>query len=278
MNFETAITPQRISDSSARNSFTKTYKGHITQDWVIVVGPNGGFIAAYLLRAARLAVEGNRLARSLTVDYFAAPKISACQIKTQIIRQGKSLTFVRAEMWQEDILCASAIASFSLPYDTRIHLPHEKMPAALSFDESPLMPKMLPIHNNYEMRSAFGTQPFTSGDKAISGGWTRLLEPPADFNAEMLAAISDCWPPALFSIMSQEQFGKSRGMPTIELSVYFVQAEIYPQLKPTEPVLARFQARETLGGLFTEDGDIWSKNGQASRACAPACDCSLAPL
>ena len=267
MSFENDITPSATRENSGgggdNSGGVKTFAGKITRDWFIIVGPNGGFIAAALLRALNLALgDPQRAARVLSVDFFSPPKEGAYLIKTRVIRHGKNLTSMHAEMWQGEVLAASANASFAKSYQTRIALAHEKAPHAKPFDECQVMPPLLPIHKQYEMRPAFDVLPFTKADKALSGGWTRFKEPPPKFNAEMLAAISDCWPPALFSIMSQENFGQSRGMPTIELSIYFIQPDIYPQLKTSDPVLARFQALETTEGFFTEDGDIWSADGR----------------
>lgn len=264
VSFESDIKTELLIDEGDK----KTFGGEINRNWFIVNGPNGGFIAALMLRALKTAVsDSSRLARMMTIDYFAPPKTTEYNIKTEIVRRGRSLTFIRATMWQGDVLNASASAAFATDYKTKIELPSEKAPNVVPYDDCAKMEGILPIHNNYEMRPAFGALPFSSGDKAVSGGWTKFIEPPEKFNAEMLAAISDCWPPALFSIMQLEQFGKSHGMPTVELSIYFIQPAIYQNLEPTKPVLARFQCLETIEGFFTEDGDIWSENGDLLVRC-----------
>ena len=230
MSFETDIECRSVQKSDDGAIF----EGEMNRDWFIIVGPNGGFIAALLARAmTRIINDPLRPLRTLTIDFFSVPQIGAFQIDAKIIRQGRNLTFIKAEIFQNDKLNARAIASFACSYaqgdgggdsdgdDKMLKLPALPPPSHLPLEQCEKLETPLPIHENYDMRPAFGTLPFMEGKKAVSGGWTRLKEPPASFSAEILAAISDCWPPALFSIMSLEQFEASRGLPTIELSVYF---------------------------------------------------------
>jgi acyl-CoA thioesterase len=67
--------------------------------------------------------------------------------------------------------------------------------------------------------------------------------------------------------MSQEQLGQSRGVPTVELSIYFIQPEIYPTLKTTDPVLTHFYASDVIGGFITEDGSLWAQDGKLLARC-----------
>ncbi len=265
MSFEQDITPTLIKQQDNVHFF----EAQITPNWLIVVGPNGGFIAALILRAMNLAQNQNedepdriRLPRSLTIDYFAPPQIAPVVIETSIIRQGGRLTSRRAAMKQDGKLIAQASAAFSLSYQETIKLAPAPMPQVASPDQCEPMEPMLPIHQNYQMRPAFGAQPFANGTMPVSGGWTSLNEPPPQLWAETLAAIADAWPPALFSIMNPEDFQSSRGMPTVELSVYFIAPQNYAAIKGDEPVLARFEALEVYEGFFTEDGTIWSQQGQ----------------
>ena len=259
MPFEQDIQPTLISETNG----IKTFQAQILQHWLIVVGPNGGFIAALFARALTAALnDPERLPRSLTIDYFSVPQLEPVSIETKILRAGRSLTSCYALMKQNDKIIAQANASFSTTQTSSIDLPAEPMPDVLPPEKCQPLPPMLPIHANYDMRPAFGAVPFAQGDRAISGGWTKLKQPPQQLNPETIAAISDAWPPALFSIMSHESFQQSKGMPTIELSVYFVAPENYPRISQNDYLLARFQAREASQGFFTEDGDIWSQQGQ----------------
>src|SRR3954449_7701660 len=103
------------------------FEGQVSRDWWIVFGPNGGFIAAMIVKALAAAVDDeSRTARSLTIHYTAAPKEGPVRIRTTVERAGRSLTTVTARMEQDERLIALAIGAFS----------RERI-AAIEFDEAP---------------------------------------------------------------------------------------------------------------------------------------------
>ncbi|HEX6712566.1 MAG TPA: acyl-CoA thioesterase domain-containing protein, partial [Thermoleophilaceae bacterium] len=79
------------------------FQGHVNRDWWIVFGPNGGFIAAMLVKAMGSAVDDHtRMPRSLTIHYTAAPAEGPVRIHTTIERAGRGMTTVSARMEQND--------------------------------------------------------------------------------------------------------------------------------------------------------------------------------
>ena len=61
-------------DTSVSEIEPGVFQGHVSRDWWIVFGPNGGFIAAMVVKAMAAAVDDHaRAARSLTIHYTAAP-------------------------------------------------------------------------------------------------------------------------------------------------------------------------------------------------------------
>src|SRR3954464_4777912 len=101
-------------DTSVHEIEAGVFEGHVNRDWWIVFGPNGGFIAAMFVKAMAAAVDDHqRLARSLTIHYTAAPREGRVRISTTVERAGRSLTTVSARMEQEGRLIALAIGAFS---------------------------------------------------------------------------------------------------------------------------------------------------------------------
>src|SRR3954447_9589222 len=94
--------------------------------WWIVRGPNGGYVAAILVRAmeAELAAPERQL-RSLTVHYLRVPPEGAVDIDVSIERAGRSLSTVSARMVDGDRLIAIAIGAFAGAY-----------PSPLLYDEA----------------------------------------------------------------------------------------------------------------------------------------------
>src|SRR5919202_6424951 len=103
-------------DTSVTEIEPGVFEGAINRDWWIVFGPNGGFLAAMLVKAMGVAVADEaRAARSLTIHYTAAPAEGRVRIRTTIERAGRSQTTVTARMEQGDRSIALAIVAFSLP-------------------------------------------------------------------------------------------------------------------------------------------------------------------
>ena len=91
------------------------YAGVIDRGWWIERGPNGGYIAAIVLRGLAMAVaDPARTPRSLTVHYLAPPAEGPCEMHTSIERTGRRVTFVTGRLVQGERLLALAMAAFAV--------------------------------------------------------------------------------------------------------------------------------------------------------------------
>src|SRR5437763_15743974 len=88
------------------------FRARLTDAWWIERGPNGGFLAALMLKAMQTRAPG-RPPRSLTVHYLAPPKQGDVEIATDPDRAGGSLATVSGRMIQGDATVALALAAFS---------------------------------------------------------------------------------------------------------------------------------------------------------------------
>lgn len=233
------------------------YEGHIDRGWWVVRGPNGGYVAALLLRALSAEVPAERAARSLTVHFTAPPDEGLVRIETRVERIGRSLSTVSGRLVQGDRLLALALAAFSLPRP-RPGFDHARMPEAAPPDACSPFPGTIPLHERYESRWAVGAPPGGGAEEASSGGWIRLAEPrPVD--ALLIAAYTDAWPPAVFSrASSREAIGP---VPTVDLTIHFRRALPLAVARPDDWCLAAFRSRLAADGFLEEDGEIWSRNG-----------------
>ena len=233
------------------------FEGHVNRDWWIVFGPNGGFIAAMLVKAMGAAVDDHRrMARSLTIHYTAAPREGSVRILTTVERAGRTLTTVSARMMQEDRLIALAIGAFSSQRQSSIEFDDVAAPDVPAPEDVPAfepLPSMPPFSRQWETRPALGTQPWQgSNGAALTGGWIKPLDDhPVD--AALVAQITDAWLPAVFLKLT-----KPNAVPTIDLTIHF-RADL-----PLAPdyVLSTFETKLSQGGFVEEDGWIWSREGQ----------------
>jgi acyl-CoA thioesterase len=233
------------------------YEGRIDRGWWIVRGPNGGYVAALLLRALAAEVPAARAPRSLTVHYTAPPAEGPVRIDTRVERIGRSLTTVSGRMIQGDRLLALALGAFSIAREA-MGFDHARMPTAAPPDACPPFPHGIPMHARYEYRWAVGAPPGSGGAEASCGGWIRLEEP-RTVDAALVAAYTDAWPPACFSwAPERDTIGP---VPTVDLTIHFRAELPLVRAAPEDWCLAVFRSRLAVGGFVEEDGEVWSRDG-----------------
>jgi acyl-CoA thioesterase len=238
------------------------YTAQIDPGWRVIAGPNGGYLAAMLLRAMTCAVDDPaRAPRSLTVHYTRRAAEAPVRIETRVERAGRSLTTLSARLVQDGHACALALAAFSAPrpgYELAHAVPPEVPPPDAC---EPIAPGRMPIvlRQRFDQRWAIGAPPFTGGSEAMSGGWIRLAEP-RRIDALALAAFADAFPPAIFSSAGPEAALGS--VPTIDLTVHFRAPLPLPDARPDDFALCVFRTRTARDGFCEEDGEIWSARGE----------------
>lgn len=237
------------------------WRATVSDRWAVPRGPNGGYIAALMLRAMEGAVgDPARAPRSLTLHYLRPPRPgAAAAVETTIERAGRTLTTVTARLVQDGKAMVLAIGAFAEDFPTvadyatpappEIAVP----PAELhTLDPAPGVP---PIALRTALSPAFGPAPMSGGDEALTGGWLRLAQPrPAD--AAVIAFYADAWLPSPFARLTTPA-----PAPTIDLTIHFRARLPHPGMADGDPVLARFSSTTSRGGFFEEDGSIWAPDG-----------------
>ena len=248
-------------DTSLSDLGANRYGVRLDPGWWIVRGPNGGYLAAILVRAMKAAIgDPARGLRSLTIHFLRPPAEGPAEVVVEVERTGRSLSTVSARLVQDDAVQALALAAFSKPRESdSLHhavMPEVPPPEAISPRNANAS---VPLHAHYDERPAFGHGPWSPerGSEAVTGGWIRLAEPRA-LDDPLIAAYADAWPPAVFAC---EGLGSVMGVPTVDLTVHFRTPLPPPGAGPRDWVLAVFRSREARQGFVEEDGEIWSRDG-----------------
>jgi acyl-CoA thioesterase len=237
------------------------YSATMATTWWVARGPNGGYLAAVILRALTDTVDdAGRSPRSLTVHYTSAPGEGTVELHTVRERVGRSLTTCSCRMEQDGRLIALAIAAFSksrpgIEFCDSV-MPQVPGPEAYVAREAPA--EAPPIARRWDTRWAIGHPPVPgapSGARAVAGGWIRLPEHrPVD--ALLAAAITDGWVPPTFSRVQVQVI-----VPTVDLTIHFRAELPHPGLDPDAFVLASFRTTVAADGFLEEDGEIWAPDG-----------------
>jgi acyl-CoA thioesterase len=243
---DTAVTPQGDG----------RYTADVDPAWR-VQRPNGGYLAAILLRAVTTELgDASRPPRSLAIHYLRPPEHGPAEVDVTVERSGRRMTSLSARMRQDDRTLAVALVAAGQPQPGTFAHDDAPMPDVPPPDElapSPPPPFPVPIRENFELRPALGPASFSGGDEALTGGWIRLKDP-GPIDAEYLAQIADAWVPAAFGVMD----GRAGGLPTVDLTVHFRQAAV-----SEDPwLLVRFRTRLAAEGYLEEDGEIWDRDGR----------------
>ena len=244
------------------------YDAHMHASWWIVNGPNGGYVAAVILRAMIAEVDDpRRRPRSMTLHYLRAPVEGPVQVQVTVERTGRSVTNVSARMVQEGKLLVVALGVLAT-----------ERPSTITFDEGPGLPLLadgspvpmpesiprvdvdpdrdVPMRRHYELRWVLGDLPFrpsAAGErKALTGGWLRPAEP-EPIDETVLAAMTDAWMPPIFSRVDQPI-----AVPTIDLTIHFRGLAKDPQ----DFCFVVFDSPLASDGYLVEHGRILDRDGR----------------
>ena len=228
----------------------------------IARGPNGGYIAAVLLRAllARIDdLEGGaaaRAPRSLTVHYPAPPTAGPAEITTEVIRAGRSLVTCAAHLTQQGKPMAAALAAFSPPWPGEAwnDRPAPEAPSAETLTYGRLERPPLPFLDYWDHRFTKGRAVDPTGP-AETQGWIRLAET-EPIDGPVVAAMTDAFPPAVFT-----RYAVPNPVPTVDLTIHFRAGLPMDGLGPDDFVLGQFRTRTVAEGFLEEDGELWTTSG-----------------
>jgi acyl-CoA thioesterase len=230
----------------------------VSDQWAVPRGPNGGYIAALVLRAMQAQVaDPARAPRSLTLHYLRPPAPGPAEVHVTVERAGRTLTSVSARLLQEGRTMVLALGAFAGDFPTVADYasPAPDIGAPGALHTVPDGPGVPPIARRAAMAPLFGPAPLSGGDEAVVGGWLRLAEPRVA-DAVALAFYVDAWLPSPFARLTAPA-----PAPTIDLTIHFRTRLPHPGMAPEDPVLARFTSRTSHGGYFEEDGELWAPDG-----------------
>ena len=252
------------------------FRAHISPGWWIVMGPNGGYVAAIALRAAVDAVgDAARRPISATFHYLRPPTEGDVDIDVTVERSGRTVTNVSVRMTQDGRLLVLALVALgvqregSLEFDERdspngsglpAHPDGSPMAHWSQIAAAPIDPERdIPMRSRYDMRWGFGAAPFAGepGSVADSVGWLRLKDAqPVD--EMVLVAMSDAWMPPVFSRSTEQVV-----VPTVDLTVHF-RGRPSPSLVGDDAqwCFVRFASPVARDGYLVEHGSVWDASGR----------------
>ena len=234
------------------------WAAEIDADWFAGRGPNGGYLAATVLRAMAAELDdAAREPRSLTCHYLRPPAAGPAVIHVTVERSGRATSTLTARLAQDGRECVLGVAAFGIGVPAPADYGGAP-PAVPGPDEVPAADNSasgLSIVDRFEVRPALGGAMFAGADEAVTGGWLRFSDARRT-DAIALAMFADAWFPAPWVRLREPV-----PAPTIDLTVHLRAPAAAAALEPGEPVLAVFRSTTATGGFFEEDGELWTRDG-----------------
>jgi acyl-CoA thioesterase len=255
---DTTALPGFEADTAVEDLGGGRFAATMSERWWVGKGPNGGYVAAVILRAIQASASAERAPRSLTVHYQRAPLAGPVEVSVEVVREGGRVTFLSARMTQEGEVQATAQAVLSENWGdggfSELTMPDAGEPGELHTIDPATRASRPNMLQNYRLRPALG-EPAFSGGAPYTGAWIRTREPRL-LDAPLAAAFLDTWFPAPFVRLE-----RPHGAPTIDYTVHFRSPLPPPNATPEDPYLVSFRSNIARHGFFEEDGELWSADG-----------------
>lgn len=213
-----------------------------------------------LIKAMMMSVSSDRLLRSFTTS-FIQPLL--CQtpfaVEVEVLREGKTLSFVQARAVQQGKTALMTQACFGLNQPASIQVqPANEMnlrPPELG-KKIPYLPKVTPSFIQFvEVCITVGAQPFSGTDLTELGGWMRFREPTAQMDESVLVALIDVWPPTVLPMLKQPSMAS-----TVTWNVELLHP--LPKLQPEQFLGYLSRTRASAHGFSSTEANIWNRTGE----------------
>jgi Acyl-CoA thioesterase C-terminal domain/Acyl-CoA thioesterase N-terminal domain len=251
----TAVTPTAVGDTHALS---------IDPGWTVGTKPNGGYLLAAVARAARAALahagSTHRDPLAVSATYVAAPDPGPAQVRTEVLRTGRTASQVAAHLVQGGRTCVEATLTVGTldptaePWwadEAPVELPPpdacRRLPSAREG-----APFTVPIMDRVDLRLDPAVLGFADGEPGGGGelrGWLSFADA-RPFDSLALLFALDALPPATFELAA------TGWVPTLQLTTY-VRAVPAPG-----PLRVRQRARLVEAGLVDELCEVWDSRGR----------------
>jgi acyl-CoA thioesterase len=188
--------------SNKQESYSFTLDKSWTQGRTIY----GGVSASLCYKAAENLIEDDRQPRSFHCNFIGPIECDVpITVSATILRTGKSVTQILAQVSQNDRVCSMAQVCFGVNRDSKLQVKHNEshemqLPKKAKF--IPMLPKIVPkFIQHFDLSLEKGSFSFNKGDEAVLHGWSRFKTKPNKMGIAELILLMDAWPPTMFQLL-----------------------------------------------------------------------------
>lgn len=241
--------------SAVRQVEPGRFLAEVPASWQQGRGAFGGLVLAILARALeQTEPDPARRMRTLSGEICGPVQPGPAEVRVSVLRRGKYLTNLDAQLFQQGEVLARASAIISTARPVQSALPAPTPPPGAGADwravEAPEVgPPLGPeFAQHYEYRST-SPWPFSGAPEAACHGWISERERPARLDVASLTGRLDAWWPAFLVTASEP-----RATATISFMAEFLAD---PATLSTEPFYYHGRVVALEEGFFVELRELW---------------------
>jgi acyl-CoA thioesterase len=235
--------------------------GEVTFDesWAQGRAGFGGLVAALLYKNMVGQLSDDRPVRSLQIG-FVGP-VSAempFELKSEILREGKSVTHIQGLGVQEGDVQLSILGAFGHSRESVIEVKQERH----IFPEHPddqrdlkELGKAVPVFTQHFDFRYCTALPFEGTEETNLRGFVRFAEAPESIGIPELVALVDAWPPTMLPMLKTFAPASS-----LSWTIEFIHPQ--PQLAPDEYCQYEAKIQHTENGYGHTVAKIWNCKGE----------------
>jgi acyl-CoA thioesterase len=229
------------------------YEAEIPANWMQGRTTYGGLTAALCLEAVLRAHPDLPPLRSAQIS-FIGPAGGMVRVTTEVLRRGKSVSFVGADLFGEAGLAARAVFAFGAARDSALKaefVPYREFPAPEQL-KAPRREGAPGFALEFDVRWVAGGKPFTGSKDCDVFLWLRHVDEEAR-SVPALLALGDMPPPALFPM-----FPYFKPISTMTWTVNFLAD---PSTLARDWLLMESRAEHAAEGYSSQDMFVWTRAG-----------------
>lgn len=246
----TALTP---ADDGA-------FDAELDPGWVVGGGVNGGYLLGILGRAIAEVTPTKPHPLAVSAYYLSASTPGPARIATRVLREGRSVATVAADLVQGDATRITVLATYgdlrALPDDVATTATEPTLPPIEACVAGSLAPeevrRMAPLMDRFDLRFDPSCVGWAMGAPSGNGhiqAWFRLADG-HEVDPVALLMVCDALPPVTFDL------GLPGWAPTLELTVHVRAVPAPGWLRVSH------RTRNVAGGMFEEDCEVWDSAGR----------------
>jgi acyl-CoA thioesterase len=253
-----------LAETALQRTDDGRYVARFAPTWASMLGIHGGYVAAVAASAIERSIdEPARALRSLTTQFLRPPSAGEAVITVETVAAGRSMTFAKATVHQNDkpVLMATATAGHArgglefdeLPRATSDRPGSHGPGAAPRFTGAELSPHLAQL----DLRMEPGVTLFSVGPIARMAGWIRPLDVTERVTIPWLVCAADFMPPSMVTRTDRPVQAAS-----IDYSIQFLCAEPASAVPVGGFVHGEMRCSISADGFSVEDGIFRSPDGR----------------